>query len=199
MTAYTTSEIDSIAGWLKEGLTASQIATRLTAARGTPVTRNAIIGVVHRRAALKAIGFANSKGGRSGGRPKKDTANRDVPPAPAKRFVPTPTNAAPNHLPNKLFIAAIEELEGDDDAFQLPKTPTRPHRAPARQAHSAAMRFVDCLVQSRCRAPLSYDLEELPGPDMLCCGFRAVGGRPYCEYHEIRLTARRAEFLAVAA
>ncbi|RVD55584.1 GcrA cell cycle regulator [Mesorhizobium sp. M2D.F.Ca.ET.185.01.1.1] len=69
--AYTEKEIDEIAAWLKEGLSASRIAGRFSALRGSPVTRNAIIGIVHRNAGLRAIGFANPKGGRAGGRPRK--------------------------------------------------------------------------------------------------------------------------------
>ncbi|TIQ27514.1 MAG: GcrA cell cycle regulator [Mesorhizobium sp.] len=70
--AYTEKEIDEIAAWLREGLSASRIAGRFSALRGSPVSRNAIIGIVHRNAGLRAIGFANPKGGRAGGRPRKN-------------------------------------------------------------------------------------------------------------------------------
>ncbi|WFP74914.1 GcrA cell cycle regulator [Mesorhizobium sp. WSM4906] len=69
--AYTEKEIDEIAAWLREGLSASRIAGRFSALRGSAVSRNAIIGIVHRNAGLRAIGFANPKGGRAGGRPRK--------------------------------------------------------------------------------------------------------------------------------
>ncbi|MEI9406669.1 GcrA cell cycle regulator [Mesorhizobium argentiipisi] len=69
--AYTEKEIDEIAALLKEGLSASRIAGHFSALRGSPVSRNAIIGIVHRNAGLSAIGFANPKGGRAGGRPRK--------------------------------------------------------------------------------------------------------------------------------
>lgn len=71
MAAYTEKEIDEIAALLKEGLSASRIAGRFSALRGSPVSRNAIIGIVHRNAGLRAIGFANPKGARAGGRPRK--------------------------------------------------------------------------------------------------------------------------------
>ena len=48
--AYTDKEIDEIAAWLKEGLSASRIAGCFSALRGSPVSRNAIIGIVHRNA-----------------------------------------------------------------------------------------------------------------------------------------------------
>ncbi|RWC94365.1 MAG: GcrA cell cycle regulator [Mesorhizobium sp.] len=68
--AYTEKELTEIATWLKEGLSASHIAVRFSTLRGSPVSRNAIIGIVHRDTGLRAIGFANPKGGRSGGRPR---------------------------------------------------------------------------------------------------------------------------------
>jgi len=77
--AYTEKEIDEIAALLKEGLSASRIAGRFSALRGSPVSRNAIIGIVHRNAGLRAIGFANPKGGRAGGRPRKHAARPDRP------------------------------------------------------------------------------------------------------------------------
>ncbi len=71
MSAYTDTELKEIAAWLKDGLSASKIAARFSVLRASPVSRNAIIGIVHRNNALRAIGFANPKGGRAGGRPRK--------------------------------------------------------------------------------------------------------------------------------
>ncbi|UCI06397.1 GcrA cell cycle regulator [Mesorhizobium sp. B1-1-8] len=89
--AYTEKEIDEIAAWLKEGLSAARIAGRFSALRSSPVSRNAIIGIVHRNAGLSAIGFANPKGGRAGGRPRQNAerpgrmsaglATADLPPS----------------------------------------------------------------------------------------------------------------------
>jgi hypothetical protein len=67
---YTQPEKDSIAIWLREGDSASQIAPKLSAQRGSPVTRNAIIGVVHRDKALAAIGFDRGNKARAGERSK---------------------------------------------------------------------------------------------------------------------------------
>jgi GcrA cell cycle regulator len=74
VSAYTDSELQEIATWLRDGLSASKIAARFSASRGSPVSRNAIIGIVHRNTALRGIGFANPTGGRSGGRPRKPAA-----------------------------------------------------------------------------------------------------------------------------
>ncbi|CAN7662616.1 GcrA cell cycle regulator [Mesorhizobium sp. LjNodule214] len=68
--AYTDTELNAIALWLKDGLSATRIALRFSALRGSPVSRNAIIGIVHRNTSLRAIGFANPRGGR----PRKNAA-----------------------------------------------------------------------------------------------------------------------------
>ncbi|MFK0691763.1 GcrA cell cycle regulator [Mesorhizobium sp. IMUNJ 23033] len=72
--AYTDTELNAIALWLKDGLSATGIALRFSALRGSPVSRNAIIGIVHRNTGLRAIGFANPKGGRASGRPRRNAA-----------------------------------------------------------------------------------------------------------------------------
>ncbi|MER8999964.1 GcrA family cell cycle regulator [Mesorhizobium australicum] len=201
MTGYTQSEIDSIAVWLKAGDSASKAAGKLSAMRGRAVSRNAIIGIVHRHKTLSGIGFANAKKGRT--RPSKQgLAPAEVRPMPGPKPKAKPARAstkhpAPYQLPGRLFIAAIEEIDREGETFRF-KSPATSRPPTLRQAHFAAMRFVDCLPD-RCRAPLSSDLEEKPGPDMLSCGFLAESGKPYCAYHEVRLTNREHNFLAEAA
>ncbi|MER9188326.1 GcrA cell cycle regulator [Mesorhizobium australicum] len=201
MTGYTQSEIDSIAVWLKAGDSASKAAGKLSGMRGRAVSRNAIIGIVHRDKTLCGIGFANATKGRN--RPSKQgLAPAEVRPRPdakprAKPARGSTKHPAPYQLPGRLFIAAIEEIDREGEAFRH-KSPATCRPPKIRQAHFAAMRFVDCLPD-RCRAPLTFDLEEKPGPDMLCCGFLMELGKPYCAYHEVRLTNREHNFLAEAA
>ncbi|UVK37817.1 GcrA cell cycle regulator [Mesorhizobium sp. AR10] len=210
MTAYTDTELHEIAVWLRDGLSASKIATRFSTLRGSPVSRNAIIGIVHRNQALKTIGFANPKGGRSGGRPKKFAAGHAGKPArlaapPGQAKLPGQVKAAgqsklpaqaklpgPAWLPPRLFLREAGLVpEGEAYRFKVPAP--RP-RVIGRQPHFAAMRFIDCLF-GRCRAPLDLTLEEdpdndapgsRPGPDMLCCGLRTRALKSYCTYHQAR-------------
>jgi GcrA cell cycle regulator len=49
MTAWLQSEIESVGGWLKDGHSGLQISKLASTAFGRKVTRNAVIGVVHRR------------------------------------------------------------------------------------------------------------------------------------------------------
>lgn len=219
MSSYTDTELHEIAIWLKDGLSASKIATRLSALRGSPVSRNAIIGIVDRNPALKTIGFANPKGGRSGGRPRKNarpaqagksrkqigpskqTPRHESPEASARlaRLQTKPTGQAkllPSAwLPPRLFL-------GEPGAVPEALKPPAPRLLVVRrQPHVAAMRFIDCLF-GRCRAPLDLTLEEdpendapgsRPGSDMLCCGLRTRALKSYCAYHQARFCRPVAE------
>lgn len=62
VSAYSTQEIEAIAGWLREHLSATEIANKLAVERRCPVSRNAIIGIVHRNKRLAGIGFSGSSG-----------------------------------------------------------------------------------------------------------------------------------------
>ncbi|WP_457103510.1 hypothetical protein [Mesorhizobium sp. URHB0026] len=87
MASYSDSELQAIAAWPGDGLSASRIAAAFSAQRGSPVSRNAIIGVVHRNAMLGAIGFANGRGlsaagtamGRQGGEPSRQGGTPNEP------------------------------------------------------------------------------------------------------------------------
>jgi GcrA cell cycle regulator len=99
-------------------------------------------------------------------------------------------------MPSKLYLAMVDGLEFEAQTEVHARMPgPKPFRP---QPHSVAMRFLDCLFD-RCRAPLSSDLEEKPGPDMLCCGSLVEVGKSYCTYHETRLCDRRHEYRAEAA
>ncbi|MGX5850237.1 GcrA cell cycle regulator [Mesorhizobium sp. PL10] len=190
MTAYTDTELQEIAVWLKDGLSATRIAVRFTALRGSPVSRNAIIGIVHRNAALKTIGFANPKGGRSGGRPRKNatrktadnetTARKTAPvqqgtlarrPDASKHAIPTMPVAEPVRQPlaKPLSSRPARSIPGEgrlvvDGEIYRFKIPAPRPAAIGRQPHVAAMRLIDCLFD-RCRAPLDLTLEEDPEND----------------------------------
>lgn len=192
-TIYTQAEKDSIAAWLKEGGTATQIAAKLSVLRGERLTRNAIIGVVHRDKTLKEIGFDRGNQMRAGKR-KDGSIKIKLPKAPAARRSNAPS---PYHLPGRLFIAELNGETQGDEAYSF-LSPAIRTPGPVAQPHFVAMRFLDCLF-NRCRAPISSDLEERPGPDMLCCGFHSEPGKPYCTYHKKRLCDREHNYRAEAA
>ncbi|MFD1983804.1 GcrA family cell cycle regulator, partial [Mesorhizobium newzealandense] len=177
MASYTDAELQEIARWLKDGLSASKVAAAFSALRGSSVSRNAIIGVVHRNAMLGAIGFANGRPAAAKRAADERTASKRASglPAPgkasAKVFAETidvafAANGAgvrkpatrprrdppPAWLPPRLFVREVGVLVADGEAYRL-KVPVPPRTALGRQPHGVAMRFIDCLFD-RCRAPL---------------------------------------------
>ncbi|TRC72513.1 GcrA cell cycle regulator [Mesorhizobium sp. WSM4310] len=194
MASYSDVELQEIARWLEEGLSASRIAAAFSALRDSPVSRNAIIGIVHRNAMLGAIGFANGRGMPPAARQAageqaicKPAAAKQAKGKPSGKAVAqqragvhaagdarknkarTRRESSPAWLPPRLFVREVGVLIADGEAYRL-QVPA-PQRAPVgRQPHGVAMRFADCLFD-RCRAPLDLTLEEDPEND-------APGGRP---------------------
>ena len=196
MASYSDAELQEIARWLKEGLSASRIAAAFSALRGSQVSRNAIIGIVHRNAMLGAIGFANGRGmppvarqaagertmrkppaakranGKVSGKAaaeKHAGVHADKSNAARKNKARARRESSPAWLPPRLFVREVGVLIADGEAYRL--EPPAPQRGPiGRQPHGVAMRFIDCLFD-RCRAPLDLTLEEDPEND-------APGGRP---------------------
>lgn len=214
MASYSDTELQEIARWLKEGLSASKIAAAFSTLRGARVSRNAIIGIVHRNAMLGAIGFARAAGAkrgagdraasrRGGGTPArgKAAAGKVGPAAKgagARKGLARPRrDPPPASLPPRLYAREVGVLVADGEAYRL-EVPVPPRTAIGRQPHGVAMRFIDCLF-GRCRAPLDLTLEEdpendapggRPDADMLCCGMRTRALKSYCDYHQARFRRR---------
>ncbi|TPK63595.1 GcrA cell cycle regulator [Mesorhizobium sp. B2-4-19] len=218
MASYSDAELQEIARWLEEGLSASRIAAAFSALRGSPVSRNAIIGIVHRNTMLGAIGFANGRGmppavRRAAGEQamcKPAAAKQANGKAVAQKRAGvhaaevarrnkarTRRDSSPAWLPPRLFVREVGVLIADGEAYRF-EVPA-PQRGPiGRQPHGVAMRFIDCLFD-RCRAPLDLTVEKdpendapggRPGADMLCCGMRTKAQKSYCNYHQARFQRR---------
>jgi len=198
MAGYTDAELQEIARWLRDGLSASKIAAAFSALRGSPVSRNAIIGIVHRNAMLHAIGFANGLGVPTGAKRAADKGAgnkrargplaKEKEKAKARATAGKVGNAhaakgtgarkgtarpkrepRPAWMPPRLFVRDAGVLIADGEAYRF-EAPAPVRTAIGRQPHGVAMRFIDCLF-GRCRAPLDLTLEDNPEAD-------APGGRP---------------------
>lgn len=195
--AYSDAEIEKIAAWLRDGLTATQIGELLSRVVGRAVSRNAVIGIVHRNEALKTIGFARAHAGKSGAGRKKASrgARRGVSRAPL------PPTSNPAYLPARLFVQAVGNEEPPETLMLRTPVP-QSHPVLDREPHRVAMRFVDCLPDpthpNRCRWPLDLSLDGETGPDMPVCGIRIEPGETYCRWCRARSVSSGA-FVALAA
>lgn len=157
MTTYTSSEIDLVREWYeRDGLSGNQIATRFSR-EFRPVTRNAIMGVLHRNKMLKGKGRQAT----ASRPPRVPRAPKAPPIKTAIRRPPVPSGAAafnPGYVP----LAQTASL------VPLPIT------------------FLDAVNANRClffaTDPFSPD-----GPDMPVCGAERPmwGSRDnrYCARH----------------
>lgn len=142
---------DQIAIMLAEGLTGAQIAHRFG------VTRNAVIGIIHRDKRLKAIGFKRSPG------PQNIQKARDIRIAAKRRKNVRGGTVSLNKI--KAARAIVTLL---DEAPDIPGRFGAPH-----VAGIDLMMLTEC----RCKWPLN------DGGPFLFCGEVKRPDRPYCAFH----------------
>ncbi|MBT1154338.1 hypothetical protein J1C56_01905 [Aminobacter anthyllidis] len=196
--SYQPHEIVKIGELLKDRKSASQIAAEMSAMRGSKISRNAIIGKVHRHPILKAIGFAEKK---------SPTSKKGVLAKPAKtveRLKPSKTpdallhakltstraHTGPTALPARLRVAMSNDFEGSfmevADLAILTNVPRpRAEDLGDPKAYDAESRGIPLLELARhdCRWPVN-DAEK--GAEHLFCGRPSAPERPYCRAHSLR-------------
>ncbi|WP_418459795.1 GcrA family cell cycle regulator [Brucella intermedia] len=166
---WTEERRNAVAAFLQEGLSASEIGSRLS------VSRNAVIGVIHRDSRLSEIGLAGTVGGartpKAASSPYKSgrvkTAARRSP-ARTVSIQPAET-AAPAVEPEPAFVC--EELPDFDndaavEALNLPLTDLSRHQ---------------------CRFAVN---NAAKGEQHLFCGHPVKIGSSFCEHHHRRVFVR---------
>lgn len=102
---YTSEQVEAIAGWLSEGLTASQIVSVFCRTFGEDRSRNAIIGIVHRNKRLAAIGLAG-RGERSEKQKVAAARHKKVERRQVRRAVLPPVPVVAPQPPKRVDAAA---------------------------------------------------------------------------------------------
>lgn len=156
--AWTDERVDLLKKLWGEGLSASQIAARL----GPGVTRNAVIGKVHR---LNLSGRAPS-------------ARSAVPREPRKVRVPShPGRTAMPSMPHTGATALKSMPRAEAQMRPLPLPEPKPLRL-ADLSKGGNITILH-LSDKTCRWPIGD-----PGSEGFCfCGHGPREGSPYCEYH----------------
>jgi hypothetical protein len=145
-----------IAGLLRDGDSAGQIAKKFS------VSRNAIIGVVHRDKRLMAIGFLN-------------------PNNVQKTLKKLAAAAAPAHRPENRFTAMVSGGIRNA-ALPPPQSKAAPIVSTRIQPVGIPMMGIGA---GQCRWPLWKDGGE---PHFVMCGAITQLDRPYCDGHRARAT-----------
>ncbi len=150
---WTDDRVEQLKKLWSDGLSASQIAAEIGG-----VTRNAVIGKVHR---LGLSGRGKTKV-TSSQRPRKPTRAPSAPtPIAAVPTTPRPVMLAP--APTQLAIEPVrDDIYVEDVAIPL----------------SERVTIMD-LRESMCRWPMGDPTK----PEFRFCGARSVTGMPYCTHH----------------
>jgi GcrA cell cycle regulator len=174
--SWTDERVEKLKELWGDGMSASQIAKILGA-----VTRNAVIGKVHR------LGLSN-RGTTSGAQPA--TGEIKAAPKPSKPTRPEKVAAAPKEPAvvaeePRLAPVVVRTQPVIRDATQ-PRAPGLP--TPEEQAARATLVEIEkmarkldlmSLTERTCKWPIGDPTED----DFHFCGLPSVTGKPYCEHH----------------
>ena len=186
--SWTDERVETLKKMWAEGQSASQIAKELGG-----VTRNAVIGKVHR------LGLSNRVGG------GKDEAEEEAPvvaakpepaPKPAPEPRPEPVAAAPRPAPERPAAAAAPAAPSNVTPLPIRKAiipagqplPPQPSAneispealASVREVEKRAKRLTLMeLTERTCKWPVGDPATD----DFWFCGLPSLPGKPYCEAH----------------
>ena len=171
--SWTDERVETLKAMWSEGKSASQIAKELGG-----VTRNAVIGKVHR------LGLSNRVGGND--HPEDELAPRD-PPAEEPAPEPAPEAADPARAAAQARPAGKEPVvaRAKPGGQPLPPQPSASEISAealanlAEVAKKARRLSLMQLTERTCKWPVGDPATD----DFWFCGLPAVPGKPYCETH----------------
>lgn len=167
--SWTDERVELLKKMWSEGQSASQIAKELGG-----VTRNAVIGKVHR------LGLSNRAGASSTPAPEKKPAKAEVSPRtePKKPAKPIPTEKVieVTVAPRKPIVPAGQPLPPQPSANEIPAETL----ANVREIEKTAKRIsLMELTERTCKWPIGDPATD----DFWFCGLAVQQGKPYCEAH----------------
>ena len=174
--SWTDERVETLKKMWGEGQSASQIAKELGG-----VTRNAVIGKVHR------LGLSNRAGGTPAGSAKPGAAAKpaakDKAAAKDKPSAPDNTAAAPAAAPapvtslaRKAIIPAGQPLPPQPSANEISPEALASVREVEKKAKKISLME---LTERTCKWPIGDPATD----DFWFCGLSAQAGKPYCEAH----------------
>lgn len=153
--SWNDERVESLKKLWQEGLSASQIASRIGG-----VTRNAVIGKVHR---LGLAGRATTSRMKSHRPRRVNVAAKPLRPQRTQR----PANGNGNQAFRDLYRMDVEAYVPPAEEVVIPV---------------AERKYISTLTESCCRWPIGDPQHE----DFHFCGKKKVNGLPYCEIHARR-------------
>ncbi|GGD38833.1 GcrA family cell cycle regulator [Sinisalibacter lacisalsi] len=178
--SWTEERVETLKRMWTEGQSASQIAKELGG-----VTRNAVIGKVHR------LGLSNRAGGSASAAAKP--AAKEKPAKPAPKAKPAPAKKAEDPAPEPVVEAPVAETPALAPLRKpiipagqpLPPQPSANEISPealetVREVEKTAKKLsLMELTERTCKWPIG----DPATPDFWFCGLPVQQGKPYCEAH----------------
>lgn len=165
--SWTDERVETLKKMWSEGQSASQIAKELGG-----VTRNAVIGKVHR------LGLSNRAGASSTPAPERKSAKAESAPAakPAAKSAPQEKVIEVTVTPRKPIVPAGQPLPPQPSANEIsPETLANVREV---EKTSKKISLMD-LTERTCKWPVGDPATE----DFWFCGLAVQQGKPYCEAH----------------
>ena len=170
--AWTEDRVEVLKKLWAEGHSASQIAKELGG-----VTRNAVIGKVHR------LGLSNRTGGAAPATPKAESKPKPAKPAakaapkpdPAPRPTPAPETKAATPM-RRQIIPAGQPLPPQPSANEI--SPEALAKVNEIEKKAKKLTLME-LTERTCKWPVGDPATE----DFWFCGLGVQAGKPYCEAH----------------
>ena len=173
--SWTDERVETLKKMWGEGQSASQIAKELGG-----VTRNAVIGKVHR------LGLSNRTTGSTAAKPepkakpaapKPEPKPRPSPKTEAARPVAEPSSETKSSIPaRKQIIPAGQPLPPQPSANEI--SPEALAKVNEVEKHSKKISLME-LTERTCKWPVGDPATE----DFWFCGLPVQSGKPYCEAH----------------
>jgi GcrA cell cycle regulator len=175
--SWTDERVELLKKMWGEGQSASQIAKELGG-----VTRNAVIGKVHRLGLSNRSGGATTSNGKTQGKEALETpapaaapAKPDPAPAPAEAEpeAERPSNVTPLRKP---IVPAGQPLPPQPSANEI--SPEALAKQSEVEKHAKRLTLME-LTERTCKWPIGDPATE----DFYFCGLPVSAGKPYCEAH----------------
>ena len=164
--SWTDERVETLKKMWGEGQSASQIAKELGG-----VTRNAVIGKVHR------LGLSNRATSAAKPAAKEKPAKPEVPKAAAEAPKPKPVEAAPAPVPiRKPIVPAGQPLPPQPSANEISPEALASVREVEKKAKKLGLME---LTERTCKWPIGDPATE----EFWFCGLPSQQGKPYCEAH----------------
>ncbi len=169
--SWTDDRVETLKRMWAEGQSASQIAKELGG-----VTRNAVIGKVHRLGLSNRTGETAAKEGETEAAPAAEPAAAEATPAEPAAAEPAPAPERPASAARRAIVPAGQPLPPQPSPNEISPEALASQREVEKRARKLSLME---LTERTCKWPIG----DPATPEFWFCGLPVQQGKPYCEAH----------------